>query len=416
VVSKTSQGPAFQGVPNGLSQSNIGIKGVEPLTLGWSFVFDVNTSFDPYSLQLNNGPRSLVANNNTPLIDQTTNSDSSRAGQWDNSHGYLGFSNSTFGALTAGRQDALSTDLVSAYDPMHASYAFSLVGYSSTYAGGLGATETARYNTSVKYQVAYDNLRAAAIWQFGGYEQGNGADGAYQFDLGADYAGFSFDAIYSYAQDAVSLSTYSFGALPPGATPDDLKAALADVTAGAAGVKYVMGQFKAFGGYEYARFQNPTDSYAANAQRYGFTTLGGYTALPGAANISTTTYTNNKIFQVAWLGATYSIRPDLDITGAYYYAEQNNFYPATLTAKAAAAACLPNTTRSAATGRQLLQGTANTYCAGHENAESALLDWRPYKRLDVYAGVIFSQVEGGLASGFFHTANVAPTTGLRLTF
>jgi predicted porin len=417
VVSKTSQGPRFQWVPNGLSQSNVGIKGREEFAPGWAFVFDANLGFDPYSFQLANGPKSLVQNNGVAQINQTTNSDSSRAGQWDNTRGYVGLSNSTFGTLTVGRQYALSQDLIGAYDPMGASYAFSLIGFSSTLGGGLGDTETARYNTSVKYQIAYNNLRAAFAWQFGDYSQGNGSDGAYQVDLGADYAGFSVDAVYSYAKDAVSLGTYSFGAIPAGATVDDLKATLADINAGIIGVKYVNGPYKLFGGYEYSRYQNPSDSYATNAVANGFSTLGGYNALPGAANVSITTYTNNKILQVAWLGATYSIRPDLDITGAYYYAQQNNFYPGGLSAKANAAACLPNSTKpSAATGFQQLQGTANSYCAGHENVESALLDWRPLKRLDVYAGVMFSQVAGGLASGFFHTTNIAPTAGLRLTF
>ena len=416
VISKTNQGSAFQIVPNGLSQSNVGIKGKEEFYPGWSFVFDINAGFDPYSLQLANGPKSLVDDNNRALISQDTNSDSSRAGQWDNTRGYLGISSANYGTLTAGRQYALSNDLVNAYDPMGGSYAFSLIGFSSTLGGGLGDTETARYNTSVKYQIAYNNFRAAAEWQFGGYQQGNGSDGAYQIDLGADYAGFSVDAVYSYAQDAVSLGTYSLGTLPVGASVDDLKATLADINAGIIGVKYVTGPFKLFGGYEYSRYQNPSDSYATNAVAHGFETLGDYHALPGAANISITAYTNNKVLQVAWLGATYSIRPDLDLTGAYYYANQNNFYPSTLAPAARAAACLPNATKTAATGFHLLQGTANTYCAGNENAVSGLIDWRPFKRLDVYAGVIYSQVTGGLASGFFHTSNIAPTAGLRLTF
>jgi predicted porin len=417
VISKTNQGSAFQIVPNGLSQSNIGIKGKEEFFPGWSFVFDVNTGFDPYSLQLSNGPRSLVENNNTPLIGQNTNSDSSRAGQWDNTRAYVGISNSSYGTLTFGRQYALSNDLIGAYDPMGGSYAFSLIGFSSTLGGGLGDTEVARLNTSVKYQVAYNNLRAAAIWQFGGYSLGNGTDGAYQFDVGADYAGFSFDAVYSYAKDAVSLGTYSFGgALPVGFAFNDLKATLADINAGIVGAKYVNGPYKLFGGYEYARYSNPTDSYATNAVANGFGTLGGYNVLPGAANVNITAYSNNKVLQVAWAGASYAIRPDLDITGAYYYARQNNFYPTTLSAAARATACNPNTTRTAATGFQLLKGTANTYCAGDENAVSGLIDWRPFKRLDVYAGVMFSKVTGGLASGFFHTSNVAPTAGLRLTF
>ena len=416
VISKTSLGSAFQWVPNGLSQSNIGIRGREEIAPGWQFVFDVNASIDPYSLHISDGPKSLTENNNRPLIDQNTNSDSSRAGQWDNTRGDFGVSSATFGTLTAGRQPALSGDLVGFYDPMGGSYAFSLIGFSSTLGAGLGDTETARYNTSVRYQVAYDNVRAAAIWQFGGYELGNGSNGAYQFDLGADLGGFSINGVYSYARDAVSLSTYSFGTLPIGASVDDLKATLADIDAGVVGVKYVRGPFATFAGYEVARYRNPSDSYAADAIANGFTTIGDYHVLPGAANTSITAYTNNKILQVAWIGGSYAIRPDLDLIGAYYCVDQNNFYPTTLTTKAAAAACLPNTTNSAATGFQTLQGTANTYCAGHDQAVSGLIDWRPFRRLDVYAGVMVSYANGGLASGFLHTSNIAPTVGLRLTF
>jgi predicted porin len=415
IIAKTNQGAAWQWVPNGLSQSNIGLKGKEEFAPGWALVFDVNTGFDPYSLQLANGPRSLVDNNARTLINQNTNSDSSRAGQWDNTRGYIGVSNTVFGTLTAGRQYALSTDLVNKYDPMGGSYAFSLIGFSSTLGAGLGDTEVARYNTSLKYQVAYQNVRAAAAWQFGGYDQGNGSDGAFQFDVGADYAGFSFDAVYSYAKDAVALSTYGANPLPKGVSQTDLKATLADINAGIIGVKYVNGPIKLFGGYEYDRYSPPTDTHVE-----GFSSLGGYTVLPNTVNagsVSFTNYINNKILQVAWVGATYSILPNLDVTGAYYYAQQNTFYPITLTTAAAKrAACAPNTTKSAATGFQTLQGTANTYCAGTENALSGLIDWRPFKRLDVYAGVIWSQVTGGLASGFFHTNNVAPTAGLRLTF
>jgi hypothetical protein len=38
------------------------------------------------------------------------------------------------------------------------------------------------------------------------------------------------------------------------------------------------------------------------------------------------------------------------------------------------------------------------------------------KRLDVYGGVMYSQVNGGLASGYLHANNIAPTIGLRLQF
>ena len=49
-------------------------------------------------------------------------------------------------------------------------------------------------------------------------------------------------------------------------------------------------------------------------------------------------------------------------------------------------------------------------------AVSFLADWKPYKRVDVYAGVMISNVWGGLANGFLHTQNIDPTVGIRVKF
>ena len=404
LIGKANNKPLWQLVPNGLSQSNVGVKGREEFTPGWAFIFDVDTAFDPYSLQLANGPASLVDNNEKTILNQTASSNSSRAGQWDNTRGYLGVSNSTFGALTVGRQYPFSNDAVNNYDPMGGSYAFSLIGNSATYVAGVGDTEVSRYNTSVKYQIAYNNMRAGAVWQFGGYNLGNGSDGAYQFDVGFDYSGLSVDAIYSYARDAVALSLYGTDPLPAGVTPDDLKATLADINGAILAAKYTYGPVKLFGGYENARFSNPSDAYPD-----GFGTLGGYTTLPGA--VTTTAYTDNKVLQVAWVGAKYALRPDLDITGAYYWAGQNDY---TNYAVKGAAPCGPNTTAPAP--GYAPQGSNHSSCAGSLQAVSGLIDWRPYKRLDVYGGVMFSEAGGGIANGYLHSTNIAPTVGLRLTF
>jgi hypothetical protein len=48
--------------PNGLSQSNIGIQIKEPLGQGWSFVAQLEAGFDPYSLNLADGPGSSYNN------------------------------------------------------------------------------------------------------------------------------------------------------------------------------------------------------------------------------------------------------------------------------------------------------------------------------------------------------------------
>ncbi len=128
--------------PGGLTQSNIGIKGKEAITSGLDFVFDLNFGFDPYSLTAANGPASLLDNNGVPLAKQSSNADSSRAGQFYNGVGYAGFS-SAYGTLTFGRQNSLELDGVIAYDPMGASYAFSVIGWQGTAVGG-GDTEDAR--------------------------------------------------------------------------------------------------------------------------------------------------------------------------------------------------------------------------------------------------------------------------------
>jgi predicted porin len=403
LIAKYSQGSKWQFVPNGLQRSNVGIKTKEEFAPGWTFVGNVDTDFDPYSLQLANGPLSLVENNNKPIYEQSANSDSSRAGQWDNTVGYVGVSNTTYGTLTVGRQNSFSADAVYFYDPMQGAYAFSLIGNSSTYVSGVGDTETTRYETSAKYFVAYNNLRAGAVWQFGGYELGNGSDGAVQVDVGADYAGFSVDAIYSYARDAVALSAYSANPLPAGVNQDDLKATLADINGVVLAGKYHNGPLTLYGGYEYAVFSPPSDTHAG-----GFTSLGGYTVLPSGVN--STAYIDNKHLQVAWFGAKYAVRSDLDVSGAYYIAHQNDYAPP----GSKPTVCGPNTVAPAPGASP--QGTLNTYCAGNLQAVSALIDYRPFKRLDVYGGMMYSIASGGIASGYIHSNNFAPTVGLRLSF
>ena len=45
-----------------------------------------------------------------------------------------------------------------------------------------------------------------------------------------------------------------------------------------------------------------------------------------------------------------------------------------------------------------------------------LIDYRPVKRVDVYAGVALSNVYVGLANRFRQTQNVDPTVGVRIKF
>ena len=152
-------------------------------------------------------------------------------------------------------------------------------------------------------------------------------------------------------------------------------------------LRYTYGAVKLYGGFEYILFRNPTDAYPE-----GFTTIGNYNVLPGY--VTSTAYDNNKILRVFWTGAKYAVRDNIDVAGAFYHYYQNDYNTS---------ACTDG-------------GLSASSCAGTLNALSAMIDYRPAKRLDLYAGVMWSQVTGGLASGYLYHANFGPTAGLRLQF
>jgi predicted porin len=386
LISKNSNGSRHTLLPNGLGQSHIGIKGEEPIAGNWSFIFNLQTGFDPYSLQLANGPKSLVQNNLNSLDVQSANGDSSRAGQIFNTVAYAGVTNPVFGTLTVGRQNSLILDNLGRYDAMATAPAFSVIGASST-AGGSGDTEDARFNTSVQYARSIGAFRLAALYQFGGYSQGNGSNGAVEAQIGGDFGGFSFDAIASKVRDAVSLSNYAVSPLPAGVSVDNLKATLSNNSSGVIMLRYRYRTVTFYGGFEVIQFQNPSDTYPQ-----GFTTLGGYTVLPGAVN--TTEYDIDKILRIAWIGAKVAVRDDLDVAAAVYHYNQNNYNTATCTNG----------------------GLSSSKCAGTLDAASAMVDYRITRRFDVYAGVMWSKVAGGLASGYLNFQNIGPTAGLRFQF
>jgi predicted porin len=271
LIQKYSNRPRWDLAPNGLSQSNIGIKGKEPLAPGWDFIFDLQAGFDPYSLHLANGPHSVAQNAGIPLTSQDSNADSSRAGQFYNSVGYLGVS-SPYGTLTVFRQNSLTLDAVFAYDPMGASYAFSPIGWQGITCG-VGDTETCRFSTAVKYRVNIDQFRVAALWQFGGYSLNNAATGSYQLQLGGDIPNLaggtlSLDAIGSYVQNAVSIGLA--GSTLPAVLPQVLTATLSDNTSVMLVGKYSNGPVKLFAGYEFIRYAPPSNPFAP---RTGFSDI-----------------------------------------------------------------------------------------------------------------------------------------------
>ncbi|MGC2122996.1 MAG: porin [Xanthobacteraceae bacterium] len=407
LISKNSNRALWGLAPNGLSQSNIGIKGSEPVAPGWAFVFDLEAGFNPYSLQFANGPGSVAENAGVPLTNQSSNADSSRAGQFYNSVGYAGFSSPTYGTLTVFRQNSLTLDGVLAYDPLGGSYAFSPIGYQGTTCG-VGDTEDCRFSTSVKYRVSVGQLRAAALWQFGGYGQNNGSDGAWQGQIGGDIpnlagGSLSLDAIYSYVKDAVSIGLAGnplVGGVPVSPfLPQILTATISDDTSVMLLARYTNGPLKLFGGYEWIQYAPPSDPQTA------FTDISGSALCIGCAafnntNISNTAFSgpafSDKVLQVFWGGTKYAVTDSLDVMAAYYHYGQNNFV-----ASGANVGC---------------SSSIASQCRGTFDAVSIAADWRFAKKFDAYAGLMFSQVNGGLANDYLNRNTIDPTVGLRFRF
>jgi predicted porin len=322
----------------------------------------------------------------------------------------VGVSSPTYGTLTLFRQNSLTLDAVFDYDPFGASYAFSPIGFQGITCGG-GNTENCRNSTSLKYRINIDHFRAAALWQFGGYGENNASTGAYQFGVGADIPTrgkdvLSVDAIYSHVRDAVSLglapgANNAVGAPIPPFLPQVLTATISNNTAAMFVAKYTTGPLKLYAGYEYIQYAAPSDPQTA------FTDIAGNFLCQGCAAFNNTNINNtafgvnglgNKIFQVMWAGVKYAVRDDLDVTAAYYHYIQNSFFG------------------TAALGRVPCFGSQLSQCAGTFDAISAAVDWRFAPKWDIYFGVMFTQVNDGLAFGFLQRSNVDPTVGVRFRF
>jgi predicted porin len=394
LISKNSNRSLWLPGPNGLSQSNIGIKGNEPIGSDWSFIFDLQADFDPYSLQLANGPHSVAQNAGVPLTEQDSYGDSSRQGQFYNGQGYVGVSSPTYGTITVFRQYSLTNDAIAAYDPMAGSYAFSVLGFSGTTCG-VGDTEDCRFSTSLKYRVNIGQFRVAALWQFGGYEQDNASKGAYQLQLGGDIPGLangtlSLDAIGSFVRDAVSIGlsgnpTVNGVPVPP-FLPQNLTATISDDSSVMLLGRYTNGPVKLFAGYE--RIQSAPPS----GRLEPFTDIGG----DFVTVLNTTAFDfHDRILQVFWTGVSYAVTENLNVIGAYYHYDQNSF------GGGASSGCTT---------------TAFASCSGTLDAVSAAVDWKFAAKFDAYAGVMYSQVTGGQASGFLQHSNIDPTVGIRFRF
>jgi predicted porin len=416
LVQKMNRESMWTLAPNAMQRSSIGVQVNEPFAPGWRFVGQLEAGFDPYSLQFSNGPASIAGNRGVPLNEQSANNDSSHAGQIYNSLGYAGVTSDVLGTLTFFRQNALTLDGVFAYDPMAASYAFSALGFSSSNCGA-GDTETCRITTAIKYRVAIGPFRIGALAQVGGYGQNNGSNGDYEGQIGGDIpignfgwgdGLLSLDAIYKWEKDAVNLS---LSGVPTAAgvpiapfLPQTLTATISNNQNVMLLSKYTVGPLRLFAGYEWYQLAPPSDPVNTVT---GFSNIGGlpmgsaYANLTAISNVAfsagcgTGTGCSDKVMQIMWTGARYAVNSDIDVAAAYYHYIQNQYV-------SGAGICV--------------NPTAHSQCQGTFDAVSAMVDWRFLPKWDAYFGMMFSQVNAGLANGYLARNNFDPTVGVRFRF
>ena len=170
------------------------------------------------------------------------------------------------------------------------------------------------------------------------------------------------------------------------------------------GAKYTWGQLTVSGGDLYSSQMNPSDAYPG-----GFGTIASGIFVPAGywkknangyvyANdaITANAYNNRRNLNTVWAGAKWSAFSNLDFMTGFDFQTQKNY----------------NTTDCTGTGVNI----SNSRCAGSQSALSLVADWRPFERMDVYAGVMVTDVYGGMASGFLHAQSYDPTAGINVRF
>ncbi|TLZ60014.1 MAG: porin [Gammaproteobacteria bacterium] len=389
IILANSNGSVTAVTPSNLSQSRIGLSGKEPLVGDWSGVFRFETFFNPQSGNISDALKSQVLNNGRPAATQTTNVDSSIAGQYFAGAAYAGFSSPTYGTITFGRHVTPLADGVGKYDALGAANAFSLIGFSGTTAGG-GVTEDRRLDQSLKYSAKLGAVHLGALYQFSG--SSGTTNTAHQLQFGLEGGGGSIDLYYAKKYDAIAtapLTAAQVATLPAlGYSPSNsLRATISDNTSYSVMGSFGLGKPTLFAGYEHIKFANPNTPLLP-----GSLTIGGYVL----AVINAPAYNNEKILQVYWAGVKYAVTADLDLMAAYYGYDQNSF------ATGANAGC---------------SGTQSGGCSGRESSFSLLADYRFAKRFDGYLGTFWTDVQDGLAPvGFLNHSTLTTTAGIRFRF
>jgi predicted porin len=360
-------------VTGGMSMSRFGIKGDEDIGGGTSAGFVLESAINPTNGGLANA---FASNTGTG----SASGFSSINGQLFSRAAYAKIAQQGIGELQLGRTTSFGLDQVAVFDPLNAAGLYSPLGFSGTWGGGLGATENARLNNSVKYLGGTGQFNWGYQHKFGNVNATELTDisSVDAVTLGYSANGLSLQGTYQAVKDGVTMS--------------------ASETAGAGGYsgnianmngymltgKYeVTEQLTVKLGGEHFVLSAPTDSFSGmvtNGDTYYGNSLSGV-----VTNNNLTAFTTpNKIGNSWWVGGDYKVNQATTVAVGYYTINSNT-------------------------------SGANNYI---ENTLSAYVDYNFSKSTDVYAAFMSNSFHGTATAlpSTVATSNSTVGAGLRVRF
>lgn len=367
------QGSRWAVVSGAEQMSRYGLQGNETFSDGFSGFFKLEGALNSASGQLANNGKSVLNNANSL---STISSASSINGQAFSRAQYVGISYPSAGSIEIGRTVAFSTEQVTEFDPLHASGLFSSIGYSGTIGGGLGITENARFDNSIRYENKLGDVSFGLQYKVGQTDSSEAAD-----------VGTALEGMVAYRSGPVSVElagseTRNTPALSYKLFTNDVGLRVSDSFGFMLGGKYdITPNAAIYAGVEH------TDQTIPSASNNWNTQITSYYGMPIAGLVTAKAFGSSwgdAPIRTVWVGGDYHFSNGFSLEVGYY--NVNN--------------------------------EANSHNDQYTIQQfSVLPDYKFNEHFDVYAGLMFSHYSGAYLTQFapitLANGNVIYGIGLR---
>jgi predicted porin len=306
----------------GLSPSRWGIKGSEDLGTGLAAVFTLESGINAAAGTVPNG---RVADAYSQANTNMASQEGSYDGQLFARESTVGLKSATWGEVRLGRQVTPMADALGQFD-VNSGYDDPLV-FNGGYAGG-GFTAEARWDNSIKYTVAPNNMFKTTLM----YRLPD-TGSARQAVAGVAYVNLGdvrFAAFASKDNDAELASGATASTMtvanPVNSMANELKVTFADTKSAALMAAYDLNTTLTFkGGWERITTSAPSNPTYDNQMLGG--SLNGVTVAQtnASAVIGTGSYAQARVQNMYWLGASYAVSPSIKVNGSYYDLKTNAY-------------------------------------------------------------------------------------------